>query len=94
LYQLQQSYEDEVAAKNCVLEQVMKLEQALEDTAIKSFNNEKQLKEVEEAAVTTKDYFQEQVCQLEKALHDTAENSLLLEQQVGALSFPKFLCGV
>ncbi|CAM6044200.1 unnamed protein product, partial [Sphagnum compactum] len=81
LEQLQQSYEDEVAAKNCVLEQVMKLEQALEDTAVKSFNNEKQLKEVEEAAVTTKDCFQEQVCQLEKALHDTAENSLLLEQQ-------------
>jgi hypothetical protein len=54
----------------------------------------KQLKEVEEAAVTTKDYFQEQVCQLEKALHDTAENSLLLEQQVGALSFPQCLCGV
>ncbi len=43
LYQLQQSYEDEVAAKNCVLEQVMKLEQALEDTAVKSFNNEKQV---------------------------------------------------
>ncbi len=43
LYQLQQSYEDEVAAKKCVLEQVMKLEQALQDTAVKSFNNEKQV---------------------------------------------------
>jgi hypothetical protein len=43
LYQLQQSYEDEVVEKNCVLEQVMKLEQTLEDTAVKSFNNEKQV---------------------------------------------------
>jgi hypothetical protein len=41
LYQLQQSYEDVVAEKNYELKQVMKLEQALEDTAIKSFNNEK-----------------------------------------------------
>ncbi len=43
LYQLQKSYKDVVTAKDCLQEQVVKLEQTLQDSAIKIGHNEKQV---------------------------------------------------
>ncbi len=43
LYQLQESYKDVVTAKDCLQEQVVKLEQTLQDSAIKIGHNEKQV---------------------------------------------------
>jgi hypothetical protein len=43
LYQLQKSYKEVVTAKDCLQEQVVKLEQKLLDSAIKIGHNEKQV---------------------------------------------------
>jgi chromosome segregation ATPase len=82
LDQLQKSYKDATTAKDCLQEQVVKLDQGLQDSAIIISHNEKQLKELEEAAVKAEDYFQGQLCKLNQALQESAENSLLLEQQL------------
>ncbi|CAM6053457.1 unnamed protein product [Sphagnum tenellum] len=77
LIKLQQSYEDEVVEKNCVLEQVMKLEQTLEDTAVKSFNNEKQEGKQQE--------LEEYVLKLEAGCTNKEEAASLAEKQVEKL---------